>query len=199
MTLDARAKAYAVMFPHNAASHLRVVKESGADVLYGTWLLGNDYRNKTQYYGAYPPSYLNRVAALFPDVTLGALILHAFSGSLPGGEYTRLDINPQVRPDVVGSVYDVATLFPHQRFRLVYADPPYTEADAVKYGTAMVDRRRAIAALADVTQVGGHLVWLDCVWPIHRKVQWRTVARISLIRSTNHRVREVSIFERQAA
>jgi hypothetical protein len=41
-------------------------------------------------------------------------------------------------------------------------------------------------------------VWLDQVWPMHRKDEWRTVGRILLQRSTNHRVRLVSIFERAA-
>ncbi len=36
--------------------------------MYGTWLLGNDYRNRSSFYGAYPPGFLKRLAALFPDV-----------------------------------------------------------------------------------------------------------------------------------
>ncbi|MND07635.1 hypothetical protein D3C83_297470 [compost metagenome] len=56
-----------------------------------------------------------------------------------------------------------------------------------------------MAAIARVTIVGGHLVWLDTTWPMHRKAEWRTVGRITIVRSTNHRVRMISIFERQAA
>ena len=41
------------------------------------------------------------------------------------------------------------------------------------------------------------VVWLDTVWPMHRKDTWRTVGRILLQRSTNHRVRLVTLFERQ--
>jgi hypothetical protein len=37
------------------------------------------------------------------------------------------------------------------------------------------------------------------VWPMHRKDEWRTVGRIMLVRSTNHRVRCVTIFERVSA
>jgi hypothetical protein len=54
-----------------------------------------------------------------------------------------------------------------------------------------------MAAIAQVIQPGLHLVWLDTVWPMHRKAEWRTVGRITLLRSTNHRLREVSIFERR--
>jgi hypothetical protein len=199
MTLADRAAAYARAFPASKASHLQLVQEQGRDVLYGRWLGGQDYRNKTGYYGAYPPRYLPRVMALFPDVPLGAMVLHAFSGSLPPGDYTRLDVNPRVRPDQIGSVYDVERLFADQKFQLVLADPPYSPADAAKYETGMVDRRRAIAALARVTRVGGHLCWLDTVWPMHSKRDWVTVGRIAITRSTNHRLRDLSIFERVAS
>jgi hypothetical protein len=200
LTLADRAAAYAAMFPKFHASHLRVVKESGRPVLYGTWLLGNDYRNKTRYYGAYPPSYLQRVSALFPDIEPGRT-LHVFSGSLPRGPYLRLDVNPDNGAELVGDACDVAELIRvlgdgFLGFDLICADPPYSADDAARYGTAMIDRRRCVAALAEVCRSGGFLVWLDTVWPQFSKRQWRTVGRIQLIRSTNHRVRLVSIFER---
>jgi transposase len=248
MTLQERANAFAAAFPQFPAAHLRVVQERGRDVLYGTWLMGNDYRTQSALYGAYPKGYLERVSALFPDVVdagnpdcpkedpdcLGndgdahsaceRAILHVFSGSLPPGPYLRLDLKPERRPDRVGNVYDVARIF-DQLFMLVFADPPYSHADAEKYGTPMVDRRRALAAIADVTAPGCHLVWLDTVWPMHRKEEWLTVGRVlldelpdddptelgepdekwdtvgrvAMIRSTNHRVRLISIFERTAA
>lgn len=156
------------------------------------------------YYGAYPPTYLSRVRALFPDIdstgpTNGQVnlrILHVFSGSLPPGPYLRCDT---VQPaEIKRSVYDLDANA-NGTYELIYADPPYSAADAEKYGTPMVDRRRALAGLARVTRVGGFVVWLDTVWPQHRKEQFRTVGRIALVRSTNHRVRLVSIFERQAS
>lgn len=177
--------------------------EQDRDVLYGIWVIGNDYRNKSALYGAYPAGYLERVLALFPDAgdELPPTVLHVFSGSLPPGAYDRLDLID--RCGVVdpwfhwGNVYDAATIFEgRERFGLVLADPPYSEADAVQYGTPMVDRRRVLASLAEVTKPGGHLVWLDTMWPMHSKTQWVTVGRILLQRSTNHRVRVVSIFER---
>lgn len=202
MTLSDRAVAYAAAFPDRP--RLQVVREQGRDVLYGTWLGGQDYRQTSALYGAYPKGYVDRVMSLFPDVDEGD-VLHAFSGSLPPGRYVRLDVNPARRPDIVASVYDVREAldhaYPAARFRprLILADPPYSSADAEHYETRMVDRRRAVAALATVTRVGGFLVWLDTVWPMHAKRDWRTVGRIAYIRSTNHRVRLVSIFERQAS
>ena len=43
----------------------------------GTWIMGNNYRVKSTYYGGYPAGYLRRVKALFPDKKK---VLHLFSG-----------------------------------------------------------------------------------------------------------------------
>ncbi len=203
MTLQDRADSFARAFPKRRSAWPRVVQDAGRDVLYAIWKPGQDYRNKTRYYGAYPAGYLPSVDALFPDVggSSGPATLHAFSGSVPAlGESIRLDVNDSLDPDVTGSVYDAAALFARRPpFLLVLADPPYSAADAARYETPMVDRRRAIAALASVVEAGGHLVWLDTVWPMHNKRQWVTVGQIAIIRSTNHRVRLCSIFERAAS
>lgn len=188
------------------AKCLRLEKDV-RDVLYATWLIGATWGNESPFYGSYPRGYLKRVSALFPTEPRtmrdrgieSREILHAFSGSLAAGPYVRLDINPELEPDVIGTVYDAQKLFLSRRpFRLVIADPPYSSADAEHYGTPMVNRGKAIRALAAVMKPGGHLVWLDVVWPIHAKAQWKTVGRITVIRSTNHRVRMATIFERAA-
>lgn len=155
---------------------------------------------KEALYGSYPPGYLDRIAALFPDVvsqpaSLEA-VLHVFSGSLPPGPYARCDLRQDA--EFHCSVYDLPALIDNQ-FDLILADPPYSKDDAKKYGTPMVNRGPVLHALAQVTRPGGHLVWLDTVWPMHRKSEWRTVGRIALTRSTNHRLRDVTIFERWAA
>jgi hypothetical protein len=82
----------------------------------------------------------------------------------------------------------------------------------------MVNRGKALRALAQVIQPGGWLVWLDTVWPMHSKLEWASAASIALVtdweledgewdstglialvRSTNHRVRMVSMFQRRVA
>lgn len=163
--------------------------------LYGTWEVGNDYRGTSTLYGAYPPRFLAKLMALFPDIA-GGDVLHAFSGSLPAGPYVRLDLNAERGPDVVGNVYDARVLFGTRRFRLVIADPPYTVADAERYGTPAVNRRLATAALAEATTPGGYLAWLDTQWPMHRKDVWRAIGKIQVWGSTGHRLRGLSLFER---
>ena len=66
----------------------------------GTWIMGNDYRVKSGYYGGYPAGYLRRVKALFPDKKK---VLHIFSGrvdlaALPGD---TVDVNPELDPTYV--------------------------------------------------------------------------------------------------
>lgn len=179
------------------ASHPWLVREQDRDVIYAIWVLGQDYRNKTRLYGAYPPDYVKRIEALFPDAES---TLHAFSGSLPSGNYHRIDLIDRVSAYdgkfTSGDVCDAFDLYGPNAFDLIVADPPYSDDDAVKYETPMVNRLKAMAALATVIVRGGHLVWLDTMWPIHSKESWVTVGRIPVIRSTNHRVRLCSIFER---
>jgi hypothetical protein len=120
MTLADRCDAYARAFPEFPASHLRIVQEQGRDVAYGRWLGGNDYRSKTAFYGAYPPGYLERVLALFPDVVSldrASAILHVFSGSLPPGPYERCDL---VQPaEIQASVYALPEVVLNHRPRLI--------------------------------------------------------------------------------
>jgi hypothetical protein len=201
MTLAARIATFKATYAKWPASWPHLVKEGGRDVLYATWLIGNDYRNKSKLYGAYPAGYLARVGALFADVD-PELVLHAFSGALPAGPYERLDLVDRAGDldgFTQGSVYDAPILFGGDRFRLVLADPPYSREDAKRYDTPMIERRRALSAIAAVTLSGGHLVWLDVCWPMHRKDEWATVGRIAIVRSTNHRIRMATIFERTAA
>lgn len=199
MTLQDRIEAYAKAFPKRPPLQL-VTEGAGKDkheVLYGQMVIGAAYGNDTRYYGAHPRGYLARIMALFPDVVPSRLnVLHAFSGSLPKSQdYSRCDSHQpaEYRMPIEDLPANLSWKFP-----LITADPPYTALDATKYGTKMIDRGRVMRALAEVTAPRGHVVWLDCCWPMHRKDQWRTVGRIGLTRSTNHRVRMVSIFERVA-
>jgi len=160
--------------------------------LYGVWMIGNDYRNKTTFHGAYPARYLDRVMSMFPNATN---VLHLFSGSLPAGDYIRFDIKQDA--DVQGDAHKLSTYFPPNWFDLILADPPYSGEDADKYGTPMVNRNVVVKECYKALRPQGILVWLDCVLPMYRKVEVSLVGTIGLVRSTNHRFRVVSIFKSQ--
>lgn len=158
------------------------------------WVLGNDYRNRTPFYGAYPPAYLRRVMALFPDKRR---VLHLFSGSLPKGDYTRFDIRRDLEPEVCGDAHRLTKHVGESAFDLILADPPYSAEDAAKYGSMpMVQRKVVVSECARALATGGHLVWLDTVLPMYRKAELTLCGLIGIVRSTNHRFRMVTIFEK---
>ena len=161
--------------------------------LYGIWMIGNDYRNKTSFYGAYPARYLDRVMSIFPDASR---ILHLFSGSLPKGNYVRFDLVQEA--DIQGDAHKLSNYFPPNRFDLILADPPYSEQDANRYGTPMINRNIVVKECYKILSPSGYLVWLDCVLPMYSKSQYSLIGTIGLIRSTNHRFRVVSIFKKEA-
>jgi SAM-dependent methyltransferase len=126
-------------------------------------------------------------------------MLHLFSGSLSRGAYVRLDLRANAGAGVLPDVQADATALPFRAgtFDLILADPPYSGEDANRYGTAMVDRRRVFAQCVHILRPGGHLVWLDMVHPMYRKAALRLWGEIGITRSTNHRYRIATLFERQ--
>ncbi len=163
----------------------------------GTWIMGNDYRVKSGYYGGYPAGYLRRVAALFPD---RQNVLHVFSGkvdlsAMPGD---TVDLNSELQPTFVADAAGMEGV-PLANYDLVLCDPPYSVEDAERYQTSMVNRNAVMAALGRGMRPGAHVVWLDQVLPMYRKIEWSVEAVIGMVKSTNHRFRVVTIFRRKEA
>lgn len=170
--------------------------------LYVHWLTGNNYKNKTILYGAYPPAYLSRMAAIFPE---DVPTMHLFAGSLPPGPYVRVDkMRDALRdPDIQCDVYDLSQRFTPRQFLRVYADPPYSQADAERYGSGKLPSpRKVFAELAQIVAPGGHVIWMDTSHPMCKSAannkdrQWKLVGLITIVRSSNQRYRTVSIWER---
>ena len=160
----------------------------------GVWLMGNNYRVKSKYYGGYPAGYLRRVKALFPDKNRP---LHIFSGrvdlsALPGD---TVDLDPVAEPTYTDDAQSLANV-PVEKYDLILADPPYSVEDADHYQPTMVKRNKVMRALAQSAVAGTHVVWLDQVLPMYRKADWKIIGLIGMVKSTNHRFRVVTIFER---
>jgi len=200
LTVDPRccAENYNLAFPS------RPPLASTAEWLTGAWAIGACWKNPNPLHGAYPRGYLQRVHAIFPSAKR---VLHAFSGGLTVKDATA-DLSGDVEVELVDVKGQEDGRFPTWcgdvlampedwagRFDLVLADPPYSQEDAAVYGTPMPRRSAVMSALRRVTASGGHLVWLDLVWPMHRKDEWRCWGHIAVVRSTNHRVRLASFFE----
>jgi hypothetical protein len=162
----------------------------------GTWIMGNDYRVKSKYYGGYPATYLRRIKALFPDKKH---VLHLFSGhvdlTLMQGD--TVDINPALNPTYLDDAQSLAGV-PLEDYDLVMADPPYSDDDAQRYGTTMVKRNKVMRALRRL-RPGTHVVWLDQVLPMYRKDLFAVEAVIGMVKSTNHRFRVITVFGRLGA
>lgn len=169
--------------------------EPGDGRVYGWWMIGNDYRNKSKLYGAYPRGLLDRLMAMYPDAER---VLHVFSGSLPPGPYVRFDLSKDRIADVYGDAQELSSHFGSNSFDLVVGDPPYGPAEAVKYGTPMPNRAKVLREIYKVLEPGGHLVWLDRRRPMYRKSEWRWQGVVGILRSTNHEYRGLEFFQRQA-
>lgn len=160
----------------------------------GTWVMGQNYTVRSQYYGGYPHGYLKRIKALFPDKKK---VLHLFSGMVdtkifPGD---TVDINLENKPTYVDDAQTLKRV-PVQRYDLVMADPPYSVEDCEHYETSMIKRNVVMRVLGGRLKRGAHVVWLDQVLPMYRKAEFRIIGVIGMVKSTNHRFRVITIFER---
>jgi hypothetical protein len=167
------------------------ISEDGRVV--GTWIMGNDYRVKSSYYGGYPAGYLKRIRSLFPDKQRA---LHLFSGKVDLAAFPgdTVDINSERNPTFIDDAQTLTNV-PLADYDLVLADPPYSIEDAERYQTTMVKRNTVMSALRGLPE-GAHVVWLDQVLPMYRKDAFAIDAVIGLVKSTNHRFRVVTVFRR---
>ncbi len=168
------------------------ISEDGRIV--GTWIMGQNYTVKTQFYGGYPHGYLKRIKALFPDKTN---TLHLFSGKVdldifPG---ETVDLNIENNPTYVDDAQTLEKV-PLEKYDLVLADPPYSVEDCEHYKTTMVKRNSVMRKLGERLSKGTFVVWLDQVFPMFKKTDFSIAGVIGIVKSTNHRFRVVTIFEK---
>lgn len=165
--------------------------------LYGDWDMGNSYGG-SGFYGSYPGNFMKRIRSMFPEYTEPEM-LHLFSGSMPRGLWSRFDGNPAIEAEYHGQAEALSTFVPLLwRFKIIFADPPYTEEDANKYGTCMCNRNKVLEECRKVIPIGGQIVWLDQVYPMFSNEKLRRWGKISITISTNHRHRVATMFERVA-
>ena len=124
--------------------------------LVGTWILGNDYRVKSEFYGGYPATYLARVRSMFRDKKR---VLHLFSGKVDTTLYPgdTVDVHPDLNPTYVDDAQTLERV-PVEQYDMVLADPPYSTEDADHYLTSPVKRNRRHAGAGAVARRGTHRV-----------------------------------------
>ena len=159
------------------------------NVIEGIWVMGNNYTTKTSLYGAYPYGYLERIYSLFPLIPQKTL--HLFSGSLEDSkDYDKVDYNTGL------DAHTFSEIIPHETYELILSDPPYSVEDCDHYGCCMVKRNIVFKQCYNVLKSGGHLIWLDQVLPNYKKSEWNIIGRIGMVKSTNHRFRVITIFQK---
>lgn len=188
LTLQDRVESYLKVtgFPRSI-----FISEDGR--LVGTWIMGNAYGVQSGYYGGYPAGYLKRIKALFPDKKNP---LHLFSGKVDQSILSghTVDLDASLEPTFVDNAQGLESV-PLGKYDLVLADPPYSVEDSEHYKTTMVKRNKVMQALSRCN-TGTHVVWLDQVLPMYRKDTWKIIGVIGMVKSTNHRFRVITIFER---
>jgi hypothetical protein len=157
------------------------------------WFLGQNYKNSSNYYGAYPPMYYKRIQTFIqPDDK----VLHLFSGSLTQGNYIRVDMDKDQNPDVVCKAEDIDKHIDHNSIDIVFADPPYSKADSdIGYKGNYPNKKQTLHSLHKILKPNGLVFWLDTALPMFRKTEYKLVGTIAIIISTNHRIRLTSIFQ----
>jgi len=161
---------------------------------YGSWFMGNSYQKRNNYFGGYQGNYLKRMRALFPE---RKRVLHLFSGMVDTAEFpgATLDIRADLHPTYCCDA-ETCEGVPLDTFDLVLADPPYSEQDAARYGTPLVNRNKVLALLSVELPVDALIVWLDQISPMYSSASLRKEALIGISGSTNHRFRCVTVFRR---
>lgn len=159
----------------------------------GTWIMGQDYRVSTGYYGGYPAGYLRRVKSLFPDRKHA---LHLFSGKVDRTAFPgdTVDLDSTLNPDFLDDAQTLENV-PVDHYDLILADPPYSVEDSEHYAPSMVKRNKVMSALSRAWP-GTYVVWLDQVLPMYRKDVFSLEAVIGMVKSTNHRFRVMTVFRR---
>jgi len=188
MKLDERIDNYVKLTKYPRSLFL---SEDGRIV--GTWIMGNAYGVKSGYYGGYPAGYLKRIKAMFPEKKNA---LHVFSGRVDQSAWPgdTVDLNPDMEPTFIDDAQSLECV-PLEDYDIILADPPYSVEDSEHYQPTMVKRNKVMRALSGV-KTGTHVVWLDQVLPMYRKDTWRIIGVIGMVKSTNHRFRIITIFER---
>lgn len=160
----------------------------------GTWIMGNSYQVKSGYYGGYPHGYLKRVKSLFYEK---GSCLHLFSGKIDKSAWPgdTVDLNPELNPTYLDDAQDLSSV-PLENYDIILADPPYSVEDSDHYMPTMVKRNKVMKALVRC-KPGTHVVWLDQVLPMYKKEFWDIIGVIGMVKSTNHRFRVITIFERK--
>lgn len=158
--------------------------------VYGVWYCGTSF-TKVKLHGQYPPTFLKRALALFPDAQR---IIQCPSGTLTGPGITVDFVRDEVRQPQVQA--DAGSLpFPDNSFDLYLSDPPYTPKDSAIYGCKPWPMGRFMKEARRVLQPQGWLGILHTYYPSYHRSQWRLRGLICVVTGFCRTTRMFSIFQ----
>lgn len=161
---------------------------------YGVWYTGKGFTKHTLH-GQYPPTFLRRALALWPDIPERRM-LHVCAGTVQHG--VRVDLSPRFRPSVVANAEQLP--FASGSFDVVLYDPPYDKANAKIYGVAPKPPRwpQTMTEMARVLTPGGHIGILHWYYPSYsrRKQGLKLTGLIAVCVGFCSMTRMFSIFEK---
>ena len=132
---------------------------------YGVWYCGTSW-TKVKLYGQYPPTFLKRALALFPDAKD---ILHCPSGTVTGPGLTIDATKDDVRcPQIIANASSLP--LPDSSLDLVLSDPPA----ALRTAPSMVTSPSRLAP--SCANAIGRSAWaaiLECCTPTIRRIAER--------------------------
>lgn len=156
------------------------------------WVLPRPRRSK--YKGGFPLHFeikLIRELNLDPEKHK---ILHPFGGHAEHG--IRVDINPDVKPDVVGDAHSMH-MFKNNEFDLVILDPPYTDEYSKElYGTGKLSFKKYTTEAVRVTKPGSYIAMYHFL-ATPRLDGTKLVMRIFLETRIWHKLRCIHIYQKE--
>ena len=160
--------------------------------VYGVWYCGTSFQ-KVKLYGQYPPGFLKRALALFPDVAEDR-ILHCPSGTLTGPGMTVDFHKNEIQIPKVQASADVLP-FDDNSFDLILSDPPYSKEDSLKYNCAPFPMRGFMKEARRVGTPNCYLGILHTRYPSYHRSQWALKGLIAVITGFDRATRIFSIFQ----
>lgn len=158
--------------------------------VYGVWYCGTSWQ-KVLLHGQYPPGFLNRALALFPEAKE---IIHCPSGTLTGPGVTVDLIKDKVRKPSIQASADKIPV-PSSKFDLFLSDPPYTDKDSKIYGCNKFPLQGMMKEAKRILKPNGYLGILHTYYPSYRRVEWKLCGLICVITGFQRVTRVFSIFQ----
>jgi len=123
-------------------------------------------------------------------------LLNLFCGMNQQG--FRVDINPDVAPDLVVDAHEVSEHLDTKLFNVIIADPPYSNTESKElYGTGKLNYRKWTEQCDNVLVLGGLLiVYHKAIMPNPNPEKYQVLKRVFIGTRTNHVPRIAIYFQK---